>query len=210
MSARTARVPAAYGDAPTRRTTAGARRNHSGAGTGINAGTDLALALDRHDHGADAARAVAREPVVFTQRPGRRSRSSTALATPPARSELLRALTDAVLADPAAGHSPPATAATAAVSTRHPSRLFQSEPNTIPAGPLGRTRPPGPRAPRLLLAGHSVTAADRRSGLGSDETRRRAFARHLGTTPTDFRTRFATTGSPTGSPTGGPTGTPTG
>ncbi|MFJ9930643.1 GlxA family transcriptional regulator [Streptomyces misionensis] len=159
---------------------------------GISAGIDLTLALVEDDHGPDAARAVARELVVFMQRPGGQSQFSTALATPTARGGLLRTLTAAVLADPAADHSLPAMAASAAVSTRHLTRLFRTELHTTPARWVERVRLD--RAQQLLLDGHSITAAARYSGLGSDETLRRAFARHLGTTPTEYRRRFATTG----------------
>jgi transcriptional regulator GlxA family with amidase domain len=158
---------------------------------GISAGIDLALALVEDDHGADAAREAARELVVFMQRLGGQSQFSTALMTPPARSDLLRTLTTAVLADPGANHSLPAMAASAAVSTRHLTRLFQTELDTTPARWVERVRLD--RARQLLLDGHSVTSAAQRSGLGSDETLRRAFARHLGTTPTEYRRRFATT-----------------
>ncbi|MFE6049209.1 GlxA family transcriptional regulator [Kitasatospora sp. NPDC056446] len=175
-------------------------RFHTSAG--ISAGIDLALALVEDDHGADTARAVARELVVFMQRPGGQSQFSTALATPPARNDLLRALTDAVLADPAADHSLPAMAATAAVSTRHLTRLFQAELHTTPARWVEQVRLD--RARQLLLDGHSVTAAARHSGLGSDETLRRAFARHLGTTPTEYRSRFSTTRGPAPGPGTGP------
>lgn len=165
-------------------------RFHTSAG--ISAGIDLALALVEHDHGAGAARAIARELVVFMQRPGGQSQFSAALATPPVRGDLLRALTAAVLADPAADHSLPAMAATAAVSTRHLTRLFRTEVRTTPARWVERVRLD--RAQQLLLDGHSVTSAARLSGLGSDETLRRVFARHLGTTPTEYRRRFGTTG----------------
>ncbi|MBG0857063.1 DJ-1/PfpI family protein [Streptomyces spinoverrucosus] len=158
---------------------------------GISAGIDLALALVEDDHGADTAREAARELVVFMQRPGGQSQFSTALATPPARSDLLGSLTASVLADPAADHSLPAMAAAAAVSTRHLTRLFQTELNTTPARWVERVRLD--RAQQLLLDGHSVTSAAHHSGLGSDETLRRAFARHLGTTPTEYRRRFTTT-----------------
>jgi len=158
---------------------------------GISAGIDLALALVEDDHGADAAREAARELVVFMQRPGGQSQFSTALQTPPARGDLLGRLIASVLADPAADHSLPAMAASAAVSTRHLTRLFQTELNTTPARWVERVRLD--RAQQLLLDGHSVTVAARRSGLGSDETLRRAFARHLATTPTEYRRRFATT-----------------
>lgn len=161
---------------------------------GISAGIDLALALVEHDHGADTAREVARELVVFMQRPGGQSQFSTALATPPARSDVLTSLTASVLADPAADHSLPAMAAAAAVSTRHLTRLFRTELHTTPARWVERVRLD--RAQQLLLDGHSVTSAAHLSGLGTDETLRRAFARHLGTTPTDYRRRFATTRPP--------------
>ncbi|MFE5037450.1 GlxA family transcriptional regulator [Streptomyces sp. NPDC056683] len=161
---------------------------------GISAGIDLTLALVEDDHGADVARDVARELVVFLQRPGGQSQFSTAIATPPARSDLLRTLVADVLADPTADHTLPTMAASAAVSPRHLTRLFTAELGTTPARWVERVRLD--RAQQLLLAGHSVTAAARHSGLGTDETLRRAFARHLGTTPTHYRRRFATTGPP--------------
>ena len=159
---------------------------------GISAGIDLSLALVEEDHGADAARAVARELVVFMQRPGGQSQFSTALETPPPHTDLLRDLIADVLADPAADHTLPTMAARAAVSSRHLTRLFNSELNTTPARWLENVRLD--RARQLLLSGHSVTTAARASGLGSDETLRRVFAKHLGTTPSEYRMRFATTG----------------
>lgn len=158
---------------------------------GISAGIDLTLALVEEDHGADVARDVARELVVFMQRPGGQSQFATAPATPPAHSALLRALVADVLADPAADHGMDAMAARAAVSPRHLTRLFHAELGTTPARWLERVRLD--RAQQLLIEGHSVTGAARASGLGSDETLRRVFARHLGTTPTEFRNRFTTT-----------------
>jgi transcriptional regulator GlxA family with amidase domain len=163
---------------------------------GISAGIDLTLALVEEDHGADAARAVARELVVFMQRPGGQSQFSTALETPPPHTDLLRDLIADVLADPAADHTLPTMAARAAVSSRHLTRLFNSELNTTPARWLEHVRLD--RARQLLLSGHSVTSAARASGLGSDETLRRVFAKHLGTTPSEYRTRFATTGRVSG------------
>ncbi|KDN86020.1 AraC family transcriptional regulator [Kitasatospora cheerisanensis KCTC 2395] len=84
-------------------------------------------------------------------------------------------------------------AAATALSPRHLTRLFRTELGTTPARWVERVRLD--HAQRLLLAGHTVTSAARHSGLGSDETLRRAFARHLGVTPTEYRQRFATTGS---------------
>jgi transcriptional regulator GlxA family with amidase domain len=159
---------------------------------GISAGIDLALGLVEADYGAGVAREVARELVVFLQRPGGQSQFSTAIATPPARSDPLRVVTEAVVADPAADHSLPTLAAAAAVSPRHLARLFQSELGTTPGRWVERVRLD--RAQQLLLDGHSITSAAQVSGLGSDETLRRAFARHLGTTPSEYRRRFRVTG----------------
>ncbi|GAA1680239.1 GlxA family transcriptional regulator [Kribbella yunnanensis] len=159
---------------------------------GISAGIDLTLALVEADHGPEVAREVARELVVFMQRPGGQSQFSTAIATPPAKSDPLREATAAVVADPAADHSLPALAASVAVSPRHLTRLFQTELQTTPGRWIERVRLD--RAQQLILDGHSITAAARRSGLGSDETLRRAFARHLGTTPTEYKRRFQLTG----------------
>jgi transcriptional regulator GlxA family with amidase domain len=157
---------------------------------GISAGIDLTLALVEEDHGADVARAVARELVVFLRRPGGQSQFSTAAATPPARSALLGSLISAVLADPSGDHGLASMAARVAVSPRHLSRLFRAELGTTPARWLERIRLD--RAQQLLLEGHSVTTVARDSGFGSDESLRRAFAHHLSTTPTEYRTRFRT------------------
>jgi transcriptional regulator GlxA family with amidase domain len=159
---------------------------------GISAGIDLTLALVEDDHGADAARRIARELVVFLQRPGGQSQFTTA-TTPPARNDLLRTLINSVLADPAADHGLPSMARTAAVSPRHLTRLFHTELGTTPARWVERVRLD--HAQQLLLDGHSVTSAARHSGFGSDETLRRVFVRHLGITPTAYRQRFATTGT---------------
>jgi transcriptional regulator GlxA family with amidase domain len=158
---------------------------------GISAGIDLALALVEADHGPDLARATARELVVFLQRPGGQSQFSTAMSTPPARTDPLRAVTDTVVADPGGDHTLPNLAASAAVSPRHLTRLFQSEFQTTPGRWVERVRLD--RAQQLLLDGHSITRAARLSGLGSDETLRRAFARHLSITPTEYLRRFRTT-----------------
>ncbi|MQS38572.1 GlxA family transcriptional regulator [Streptomyces katsurahamanus] len=165
---------------------------------GISAGIDLTLALVEDDHGADTAREIARELVVFMQRPGGQSQFSTAVTTPPPRSRVLRPLLAAVLADPAGEHTLPAMAQAAAVSPRHLTRLFQNELNTTPARWVERVRLD--RAQQLLLDGHSITSAAQHSGLGSDETLRRAFARHLGTTPSEYRRRFGTTSATTADP----------
>lgn len=159
---------------------------------GISAGIDMALALVEHDLGPGPAREVARELVVYLQRPGGQSQFSAALRTPPTRNPALRSIIDTVHADPAADHSATTLAAVAALSTRQVARLFDRELGTTPARWLESVRLD--LAQQLILNGHTVTAAARRSGLGSDESLRRAFARRLGLTPTEYKRRFATSG----------------
>lgn len=169
---------------------------------GITAGIDLALALVEEDLGSAAAREVARELVMFLQRPGGQSQFSAALDGPPARPGPLRDLLDAITAAPGGAHTVAGMARSLGVSVRHLNRLFRAEVGTTPGRWLERIRVDAARS--LLLDGHPVTRVARLSGLGSDDSLRRAFARHLGTTPTAFRDRFASAG--TGHPAAGTAG----
>lgn len=158
---------------------------------GVTAGIDLALALLEDDHGAEVARQVAREMVVFMRRPGGQSQFSARmdLLTEPAG--VLRAVVDDVTADPAGQHTVVALARRAGVSTRHLNRLFGEELGTTPSRFVEASRIEA--AQRLLVTTMPVTAVAQASGFGSDETMRRAFLRHLGVTPSTYRARFSTT-----------------
>lgn len=158
---------------------------------GVTAGIDVCLAMVEQDHGPEAARRVARDLVVFLQRPGGQSQFSAASRTTATPHPVVRPLLDAIAADPASDHSPQALAGQAGVSPRHLSRLFREETGSTPAAYVETMRLEAARM--LLEGGESVTSAARRSGLGSDETLRRTFARHLGTTPSAYAARFRTT-----------------
>ncbi|REE95451.1 GlxA family transcriptional regulator [Thermomonospora umbrina] len=158
---------------------------------GVTAGIDLALAMVEQDEGPGLAREVARDLVVFLQRPGGQSQFSVASRTPRPRHDVLRAVLDGIAADPAADHSLPAMAGRAGVSVRHLTRLFRDGVDTTPAAHVEALRVEAAQA--LLESGETVTGAARRSGLGSDESLRRAFLRHLGVTPSAYRARFRST-----------------
>lgn len=156
---------------------------------GVTAGMDLALALVEADHGAELARAVARALVLFLQRPGGQSQFSARLAHPVAADATLRPVLDAIIADPAADHRLATLAASAAVSERHLTRLFDQHTGTTPARFVERVRVEAARG--LLERGAlSVRAVAARTGFGSEETLRRAFLRVLGVAPSDYRERF--------------------
>lgn len=155
---------------------------------GVSAGLDLALALVEADEGPELARETARDLVVFLQRPGGQSQFSIATRTPAVRHQGLAALLRSIETDPAADHSLPQLARRAGLSTRHLTRLFGDEVGDTPAGYVESVRLEAART--LLDAGGTVTATARLSGLGSDETLRRVFLRHLGVTPSAYRARF--------------------
>jgi transcriptional regulator GlxA family with amidase domain len=157
---------------------------------GVTAGIDLALALIEDDEGADLAREVARDLVVFLQRPGGQSQFSVAARTPSPQHDALRGLLRAITADPAADHSLSALARRGGLSARHLTRLFNDQIRSTPAAYVETVRLEAAQA--LLEAGETVTGAARRSGLGSDESLRRVFLRHLGVTPSTYRARFRT------------------
>ncbi|NBE52509.1 GlxA family transcriptional regulator [Streptomyces boluensis] len=158
---------------------------------GVSAGLDLALALVEADEGHELAREVARDLVVFLQRPGGQSQFSVAARTPAPRHGTLAALLRSIAAAPAADHSLPELARRAGLSARHLTRLFNEEIGDTPGGYVEAVRLEA--AQTLLDAGETVTATAHLSGLGSDETLRRVFLRHLGVTPSAYRARFRTT-----------------
>jgi transcriptional regulator GlxA family with amidase domain len=160
---------------------------------GVSAGIDLALALVEEHWGAGVARAVAKDMVVFMQRPGGQSQFSVHARASHGRQEMLRRVLDTVAADPGADHTLSAMARTAGVSPRHMTRLFCEEVGTTPARYVEQVRLEAAQA--LLETGDDPLAVvARRSGFGSPESLRRAFVRNLKVTPGAFRARFHTTG----------------
>jgi transcriptional regulator GlxA family with amidase domain len=158
---------------------------------GITAGMDLTLALVEADHGHALALAVARELVMFLRRPGGQKQFSTVLS---AQTGLSVRLADLVAWMGENLHRPltvEALAARAALSPRQFARAFRAETGVTPARMLERLRVETAR--RMLetdQAGVSDVAA--RCGFQADETMRRAFLRHLGVPPGNYRNMFRT------------------
>jgi transcriptional regulator GlxA family with amidase domain len=160
---------------------------------GVSAGIDLSLALVEDHYGAQVARAVAKDMVVFMQRPGGQSQFSVRSRAPQPRQEVLRRVLDAVAEDPGGNHTLSAMAGRAGVSVRHVTRLFYEEVGTTPARYVEQVRLEAAQA--LLETGDdSMRVVARRTGFGSPESLRRAFVRHLRVTPGAFRASFRTTG----------------
>ncbi|AOS94605.2 AraC family transcriptional regulator [Mycobacterium intracellulare subsp. chimaera] len=157
---------------------------------GISSGIDLALALVEMDHGTELVRDVARWLVVYLKRAGGQSQFSVLVEADPPPQSPLRAVTEAVAADPGADYSVKKLAALASLSTRQLTRLFQSELGMTPARYVELVRVDFAR--NALEAGRSVTETAGMAGFGSIETLRRAFVNHLGISPKAYRDRFRT------------------
>ncbi|GJD76348.1 GlxA family transcriptional regulator [Methylobacterium goesingense] len=162
---------------------------------GITAGMDLTLALVEADHGHGLALSIARELVMFLRRPGGQKQFSTVLS---AQAGLSVRLADLVAWMGANLHRPLCVedlAARVGLSPRQFARAFQAEVGTTPARMLETLRVETAR--RLLESERAnVSAVARLCGFRADETMRRAFLRHVGVPPGDYRDRFRCTSSP--------------
>ncbi|SRR5450830_705297 len=152
---------------------------------GISAGIDLALALIEADHGADLARAVARELVVYHRRPGGQTQFSSLLEMDPpsnrirqtlsyAREHLHEALSAERLAE------------IACLSRRQFDRAFSAETGQTPAKAIEKLRAEAAR-PRVEAGEESLEAIARAVGFDDPERMRRAFLRVFGYPPQAIR-----------------------
>ena len=152
------------------------------------AATDAALALVEQDHGAELARLVAREMMVYHRRPGGQSQVSQMLEIEPRSDRIQRALAYARcnLQTPL---SVPQLATAAHLSPRQFSRAFQAETGLSPAKAVERLRV---EAARLMLSQsrHPIEVVARESGFADRDRMRRAFIRVVGEPPQALRRRL--------------------
>jgi transcriptional regulator GlxA family with amidase domain len=156
---------------------------------GVTAGMDLALALVADDMGQDVARAVARQLVMYVQRPGGQAQFSAQLRAQRAARDPLRELQGWIGEHPAEDHGVERLATRAGMSPRHFARVFRGEVGCTPAVYVEQVRVEVAR--RLLET--TVLGVDevaQRAGFGTSETLRRAFSRRVGASPTEYRDRF--------------------
>jgi transcriptional regulator GlxA family with amidase domain len=152
---------------------------------GISAGIDLALALIREDLGAAVARDVARQLVVYAERPGGQTQHSELLELSAsgarfaelnlwAREHLMLPLSVQQLAE------------RAKMSPRSFARAYAAEVGVTPARAVERMRLEAARA--LLDSGQrSILDIAQRTGFGNPERMRRSFTRYFGRPPAALR-----------------------
>lgn len=156
---------------------------------GVTAGMDLALALVDDDLGRDVALAVARELVLYLRRPGSQSQFSVPLWSPQPSTDPIRAVVSAIQADPGGRHTIGDLASHARLSGRQLQRRFADEVGISPGGYVERVRVEAARR-ALAECADPVDLIARRCGFGTSETLRRVFRKHLGVSPSDYRSRF--------------------
>ncbi|GAA3219355.1 GlxA family transcriptional regulator [Actinocorallia longicatena] len=157
---------------------------------GVTSGIDMSLAMVENDHGPAAALAIARELVVFVQRPGGQAQFSAQLrASRPghaALADLQHWIPDHLDTD----LSVAALAGRASMSPRHFARLFARQVGRTPAAYVESVRVETAR--RLLeTTALPVDAIARTCGFGTSETMHRSFKRLVSVTPGAYRRHFA-------------------
>ncbi|MFD7642106.1 GlxA family transcriptional regulator [Kitasatospora sp. NPDC059795] len=156
---------------------------------GVTAGIDLALALVEEDHGRELALGIARHLVMFLRRPGGQAQFSTQLSAQLAVRRPLRDVQRWITEHPDDDLSVEALARRASLSPRQFTRAFAAETGTTPGRYVDGVRLEAARR-RLEDGDEGIEQVARRSGYGTPEAMRRAFARTLAVSPIDYRRRF--------------------
>ncbi|MFI5682122.1 GlxA family transcriptional regulator [Streptomyces cellulosae] len=144
------------------------RDGHVVTSAGVTAGIDLALSLVEEDCGAEVARSVARQLVVFRARPGGQAQFSARMVPGRPRHSAVRHVMDHVGSDPSAAHTLDSLAAVGGVSVRHLARLFRSEIGMSPGQYVESIRTEAAQA--LLENGDgTVEEVAQQAGFGSSE-----------------------------------------
>ena len=157
---------------------------------GVTAGLDLALALVEEDLGREIAMKVAGQLVMFFKRPGGQMQFSRHGEAAPAGRSALQEMQRWVAAHPEEDHAVSRLARRMSLSPRHFARLFRDEVGVTPAAWIEAVRVTAAR--RLLETGREPPKqVAARCGFSDPDTLRRAFVRHVGVTPVEYRKRFA-------------------
>jgi transcriptional regulator GlxA family with amidase domain len=159
---------------------------------GVSAGIDLALAMIEEDFGHTIALDIARRLVVFLKRPGGQSQFSTVLAAQASDVEgRFSALHAWIIENIASDLKVETLAEKAGMAPRTFARMYVSRTGMTPANGVEALRV---ETARLLLESTQVggvVEVAKRAGFGDDERMRRAFLRHLGVSPSEYRRRFS-------------------
>jgi transcriptional regulator GlxA family with amidase domain len=161
---------------------------------GVTAGIDLALALIEDDLGRSMAVDIAKQLVVFLQRPGGQAQFSATLsaqtkAAGRESAERFRKLHSWMAENIAHDLSVPTLAAQVAMAPRSFARTYAEAMGVTPAKAVEDLRLEA--AKRHLEAGEaSLKVVAVQCGFGNEERLRRSFSRRYGVAPSAYRERF--------------------
>ena len=154
---------------------------HLWTAAGMSACVDLALALVEKDLGADIARKVARQLVVYHRRSGGQSQFSVMLELAP-KTDRIQAALNYAKQNLKSALSVEELASAANLSPRQFSRVFHAETGQSPAKAIESLRV---ESARLMMetGRHSIDVVATDTGFGDRERMRRAFIRAFGQPP---------------------------
>lgn len=156
---------------------------------GITAGIDLCLSLVEEDLGRVLALNVAKRLVMFHKRPGGQRQFSSELLAQSSGSDIAAKLVGWLRPRVSEDIDVDAMAAAVSLSERTLHRRLREEAGLSPAQLLARVRM---EVACMLLetASFPIKLVARKAGFGTEYNLRRAFAKHLGVLPTEYRDRF--------------------
>jgi transcriptional regulator GlxA family with amidase domain len=162
---------------------------------GVTAGIDLCLSLVEQDHGSDCALAVARELVVHLKRPGGQRQYCERLASQGVEDVRLSRLTAWILDHLDGELSVAALAARCHSSQRQHSRQLMRHFALSPAAYVERLRVEE-AGQRLIASNLGIERIALSVGYLSADVFRRAFERHYGIAPLQYRAQFQSRPTP--------------
>lgn len=157
-------------------------------GAGLTACLDLTLALVAEDFGREPAMRVARQLVMYLQRPGGQSQFSVSL-DPVSTTRRVDDLRHHIARNLSRPLTVAALAAHAHIGERQLTRLFKAELGMTPAAYIEAARVEVARN-RLETTDDTLDRVAGECGFGTTDTLTRAFRRSLGITPAAYRDRF--------------------
>lgn len=160
-----------------------------GSSAGITAGIDLCLALVEEDLGHAIALATARDLVVYMRRSGGQAQYSESLKLQSGPSDRVGELVSAILADPGADLRLESLAARIHLSPRQLQRRIVQRYGCGVSALIARVRMQ--EAQRSLGGRHSVAEIASHCGYADVDSFSRAFLRHTGLRPAEWRARFS-------------------
>ena len=156
---------------------------------GVTAGMDLSLALIEEDWGYDTALQITRYNVMFMMRPGGQSQFSAALIAQHQSDGPLSETLDYIVNNVSENLTVTALAARACMSERSFARKFKQATLKTPAQYVELARLDAARV-QLEQTCQRIEAVALQTGFLNAERMRRAFQRHLGLSPGEYRERF--------------------